>query len=84
MTAISKNVYIEKIDNIVNKHNNSYHQTNKIKPIDLKSSTCFDFDVKNDNDPKFKFGDYARTLKCKKKHFKEILHAKLVRRIFCY
>ena len=60
MTVISKNVYIEKIDNIVNKHNNSYHQTNKIKPIDLKSSTCFDFDVKNDNDPKFKFGDYAR------------------------
>ena len=36
MTSISKNVYIDKIDNVVNKCNNSYYNTNKMKPVDLK------------------------------------------------
>ena len=39
MTSISKNVYIDKLDNIVNEHNNTYHRTIKIKPIDVKDNT---------------------------------------------
>ena len=38
MTSISKNVYIDKLDDIVNKYNNAYHRTVKIKPIDVKDN----------------------------------------------
>ena len=41
MTSISKNVYIDKLD-IVNKYNNTYHSTIKMKPVDVKSSTYID------------------------------------------
>ena len=36
MTSISKNVYINKLDNIVNKYNNTSHRTIKIKRVDVK------------------------------------------------
>ena len=39
MTSISKNVYIDKLDDIVNKYNNTYHSTIKMKPVDVKSNT---------------------------------------------
>ena len=39
MTSISKNVYINKLDDIVNKYNNTYHTTIKMKPIDVKDTT---------------------------------------------
>ena len=46
MTSISKNVYIEKfvdivikLDDILNKYNNAYHSTIKMKPVDVKSNT---------------------------------------------
>ena len=39
MTTISKNVYIDKLDDIVNKYNNTYHSTIKMKPVDVKPST---------------------------------------------
>ena len=39
MISISKNVYIDKLDNIVNKFNNTYYSTIKIKPADVKSNT---------------------------------------------
>ena len=39
MTSISKNVYIDKLDDIVNKYNNAYHSTIKMKPVDVKSNT---------------------------------------------
>ena len=39
MTLISKNVYRDKLDDIVNKYNNKYHSTIKMKPVDLKSNT---------------------------------------------
>ena len=42
MTSISKNVYIDKLDDIVNKYNNTYHSTIKMKPVDVKSSTYID------------------------------------------
>ena len=34
MTSISKNVYIDKLNDIVNKYNNTYHSTIKMKPVD--------------------------------------------------
>ena len=49
MTSISKNMYIYKLDDIVNKYNNTYHDTIEIKPIDVKSNIYIDFDIKNNN-----------------------------------
>ena len=43
MTSISKNVYIDKLDDIVNKYNNTYHSTSKIKPVNVKSSTYINY-----------------------------------------
>ena len=42
MTSISKIVYIDKLDDIVNKYKNTYHSTIKMKPVDVKSSTYID------------------------------------------
>ena len=36
MTSISKNVYIDKLDDIVNQYNNKYHTITKMKPVDIK------------------------------------------------
>ena len=38
MTSVSKNVYIDELDDIVNECNNIYHRTITMKPADLKSS----------------------------------------------
>ena len=38
-SSISKNVYIDKLDVIENEYNNTYHRTNKMKPIDIKHNT---------------------------------------------
>ena len=38
MTSISKNVYVDKLDDIVDKYNNTYHTTIKMKPIDVKDN----------------------------------------------
>ena len=64
MTWISKNVYINKLDDIVNKYNYTYHSTIKMKFVDVKSSTYIDFNKKNSKeDLKFKVGDHVRTSK---------------------
>ena len=42
MTSVSKNVDIDKLDDIVNKCNNTYHSTIKMKPVDVKSNTYID------------------------------------------
>ena len=36
ITSISKNVYIDKLHDIVNKYNNTYHSTVKMKPVHVK------------------------------------------------
>ena len=61
MTPVSKNVYINKLDDIVDDYNNTYHRTIKMKPVDVKDNTYINFkkDV-NDKDPKFKVGDHVR------------------------
>ena len=38
MTSISKSMYIDQLDDIVNKYNNTYHRTIKMKPVDVKSN----------------------------------------------
>ena len=43
MTAISKSVSIDQLDNIVNEYNNTYHRIIKMKPIDVKDNTYIDF-----------------------------------------
>ena len=65
MTTISKNVYIDELDDIVDKYNNTYHKTIKMKPIDVEDNTYIDFEEVNDKDPKFKVGDYVRISKYK-------------------
>ena len=66
MTSISKNVYIEKLDDIVNEYNNKYHTTIKMKPVDVKYNTYIGFKKEvNDKDPKFKIGDHVRISKYK-------------------
>ena len=60
-TSISKNVFIDKLGDIVNKYNNTYHSTIKMRCFDVKLSTYIDFDKKNnEKDPKFKIGDIVR------------------------
>ena len=58
MTSISKNVYINKLDDIVNKFNNSYHGTIKIKSVDVNPSMYINSSKEIDYiDPKFKIGN---------------------------
>ena len=82
MTSISKNVYIDKLDDIVYKHNNTYHSIIKMKLIDVKSNTCIasSKDI-NDKNPKFKTGDTVRI--SKQKYFCNRLYSKFLRRNIC-
>ena len=66
MTSISKNVYVDKLDDIVNEYKNTYHRTIEMKSIDVKDNTYIDIDKDvNDKDPKFKIGDHVRISKYK-------------------
>ena len=66
MIALSKNVYINKLDDIFKEYNNTYHTTIKMKPADVKDNTYTDFEKEvNDKNPKFKVGDYVRISKYK-------------------
>ena len=66
MISISKYVYIHKLDDIVNEHNNTYHITIKMRPVDVKDNTYIDAIKEVDGkDPKFKVGDHVRISKYK-------------------
>ena len=66
MTSISKNVYIDKLDDKEDEYNNTYHTTIKIKPIDVKDNTYINADKEiNNKDPKFKVCDHVRISKYK-------------------
>ena len=66
MTSISKNVYVDKSDDIVNKYNDTYHSTIKMKPVDVKSCIYIDSSKENNSkDSKFKIGDIVRISKYK-------------------
>ena len=67
MTSVSKNSFVDKLDDILNKYNNTYHSTIKMKPIDVKSSAYIDSSKEiNEEDPKFKISDIVRVSKYKK------------------
>ena len=69
MTSISKNVYIDKLDDIVNAYNNTYPRTIKMNHVDVKFGNCTEYNVNsNYKDPKFKIDDHVRISKYKK-HF---------------
>ena len=66
MTSVSKNVYVDKLGDIVNKYKNTYRKTIKIKPVNNKDNTHIDFGKEvYDKEPKFKVGDNVRISKCK-------------------
>ena len=66
MTSISKNMYFNKLDDIVNEYNNTYHTTIKMKSIDVNDNTYINTSKKiNYRDPKFKVGDRVRISKYK-------------------
>ena len=66
MTSVSKNVYIDKLEEMVNKYNNTYHSTMTMKTFDVRSSTYSNSskDI-NEKDPKFKLADIVRLSKYK-------------------
>ena len=67
MTSVSKNLYIDRLADIINIYNNTYHSTIKMKHVDAKSSTYTDFNVeKHDEYLTFKVDDHGRVLKYKK------------------
>ena len=63
MTSISKNVYIDKFDDIVNNYNNRYHSTIKIKPVNVKSNRHID--SSKEINTKFSIDDIVRISKYK-------------------
>ena len=66
MTTISKNVYFDVLQDIVNKYNNTVHRTIKMKPIDVADDSFVKYNEEsNEKDPKFKVGDHVRISKYK-------------------
>ena len=66
MAAISKYVYFDVLNDIVDEYNNTYHKTIKMKPIDVKSDSFAEYnDESNEKDPKLKVGDHVRISKYK-------------------
>ena len=71
MTAFSKNVYFDVLDDVVNKYNNTVHTTIKMKPIDITDDYYSEYNVdsmelhSNKKDPKFKVGHHVRISKYK-------------------
>ena len=64
MTLISNNVYIDKLNDIVNEYNNTDYRTNKMKPVDVKDNTYITSSKKvNDKDPEFQIGNHVRISK---------------------
>ena len=72
MTSVSKNVYIDKLDDIVNEYNNTYRRTIKMKSVDVKDNKYIDsVELRliklrsNDKDSKLRAGDHVRISKYK-------------------
>ena len=66
MTSPSTNVNVNKLDDVVDKCNHTYHRTIKMKLLDVRLNTYIDFNKKNKKEgPKFKVGDHVRISKYK-------------------
>ena len=60
MTAVSKNVNIDKLNDIVNVYDNTHHRTTKMKPIEVKNNRYIEpIKEVNDKDSKFKVSDHV-------------------------
>ena len=72
MSAISKNIYFDVLDDIVNRYNNTVHSTIKMKPIEVTDDYYAEYNQhptelhSNKRNPKFKVGDNVRISKYKK------------------
>ena len=54
-------MYVDKLNDIVNKYNNTHHRAIKMKPVNVKDNTYIDFDKEvHGKNPKFKLGDHVR------------------------
>ena len=74
MTAISKNVHFDVLDDIINKYNNTVHRTIKVKSIDVTPDSYAEYNEdSNEKDPKFKVGDLVRISKYKNILLKDTL-----------
>ena len=61
MTAISKNVYFDVLNDIVDEYNNTYRKTIKMKPVDVKDDSFTEYNEEShDKDPKFKVDYHVR------------------------
>ena len=66
MKAVSKNFYFDVLDDIVDKYNNTYHTTIRMKPIDVKSGSYAEYSAdSNVKDAKFEIDDHVRISKYK-------------------
>ena len=66
MAAVSKYIYFDVLDDIVNKYNNTVHRTIKMKPIEYTSDSYTEYNEdSNEKNPKFKVGNRVRISKCK-------------------
>ena len=80
VTAISKNVYFDVLEDIVHNYNNTVHKTIEMKPIDVTNDSYAENNENfNERDSKFKIDDNVRISK-----YKNIFAKGLVRRSFCY
>ena len=74
---------IDKLDDIVNKYNNTYHSAIKIKPVNIKSRTHIDFGRDNNKkDPEFKVGDHIRM--SKHRNISTVYTSNWTKDIFCH
>ena len=66
MTAISKNVFFDVLDDIIDICNNTAHRSIKMKPIEIASGSYAEYNKdSNERDPKFKVGNHVRISKYK-------------------
>ena len=66
MTVVSKNVYSDVLDDIVDEYNNTYHRTIKMKPVDVVDDFFAEYNEESyEKDPKFNVGDHIRISKFK-------------------
>ena len=64
MTVVSKNFYFDELNNVVHKHNKTYHKAIKMELIDVKSHSYAEYNIdSNAKGPKFKIYDHVRISK---------------------
>ena len=66
MTVVSKKIYFDKLNNVVDKYNKTYHKAIKMELIDVKSDSYAEYNIdSNAKGPKFKIYDHVRIPKYK-------------------